>query len=248
MLLEETLFHVPCPAFWKDLNGCFLGCNKSFLTLAGFDDSNQLIGKDDSELPWNSVEQYHIDDKYVIETGETVTRIENIKLFDRIMVSETTKTPLINQGKIIGILGICLDITNKMENKKLKTELESNKAYIRFIDDLQRVLQSHQVNIINNIIGLPVDYDNNKIELTRRQYDALFLSSRGKASKEIAEYLSRLEKKPLSPSTIDVIFAQLYAKFGVSNRSALIEKANFLRMIPFLPEWFEDNMKFNNKY
>ncbi len=108
MLINETLFHVPCPIFWKDLDGAFLGCNKLFLEIGGFCDYSQLIGKKDTELPWRKYnDEYYKDDQYVIKTGKTITRVENIPLPNRVIISETTKTPLMQDGKIIGVLGIC---------------------------------------------------------------------------------------------------------------------------------------------
>lgn len=52
MLLDQILFRVPCPVFWKNLEGIFLGCNKSFLDICGFNDYSQLMGKSDAEMSW----------------------------------------------------------------------------------------------------------------------------------------------------------------------------------------------------
>lgn len=129
MLLDQILFHVPCPIFWKDLKGAFLGCNKLFLEISGFVDYNQLIGKVDEELPWSQyAKDYAIDDQFVITTGKTMSRVENIPLKDRTIISETTKAPLIQDGKTVGVLGICLDITDRKEKERLELENQAHVA------------------------------------------------------------------------------------------------------------------------
>lgn len=123
MLLDQILFRVPCPIFWKNLDGEFLGCNKLFLEVAEFYEYSQLVGKKDSELPWKEhKDEYYKDDQYVITTGETITRTESIPLHGRIIISETTKAPLLQDGKIIGILGICLDVTDRKEKEFLEID------------------------------------------------------------------------------------------------------------------------------
>ncbi len=131
MLLDPILFHVPCPIFWKGLDGAFLGCNKLFLAISGFSDQDELIGKKDPELPWKQYSnEYAKDDQYVISTGKTITRTENIPIEGRIISSETTKSPLIQNGKIIGVVGICLDITDRKEAEQLRIEVSEQKSKV----------------------------------------------------------------------------------------------------------------------
>lgn len=128
MLLDQILFHVPCPIFWKNIDGVFLGCNKAFLTLAGFYDYNQLLGKTDAELPWKKYkEKYYKDDQYIIASGKTLVEVEYIPLDGHTILSETTKAPLILDGKITGVLGIIIDITAQKEAERIKSENERNR-------------------------------------------------------------------------------------------------------------------------
>lgn len=160
MLLDQILFRVPCPIFWKNLDGLFLGCNKGFLDICGFHDYSQLIGKSDGELPWASLkDEYAKDDQYVITTGETITKVEDIALNGEIIVSETTKTPLLQDGKIIGVLGICLDITDKREREKLIIENQvhqaSAKEQERFRKDVRQMIHdiTTPLSSINNFVN-----------------------------------------------------------------------------------------------
>lgn len=125
MLSDPILSHVPCPIFWKSLDGKFLGCNKLFLDISGFHDYKELIGKTDAELPWSKYkDEYYQDDQHVMKTGETITRTESIPMPGHEIISETTKSPLIENGKTIGVVGICLDITAQKEAEHLKIEIE----------------------------------------------------------------------------------------------------------------------------
>jgi PAS domain S-box-containing protein len=134
--LIEILFNLPCPVFWKDLEGNFLGCNKLFLQIGKFHGYGELIGKNDRELPWKEyTDEYYKDDQYVIQTGKTITRVvEKGSINDRMIVSETTKTPLMKDNKIIGVLGVCLDVRERQEADRLKQEkLEEQEKFTKTV-------------------------------------------------------------------------------------------------------------------
>lgn len=247
MLLDQILFHVPCPIFWKSVDGTFLGCNKAFLVVCDFHDYSQLIGKKDEDLPWRScADQYYNDDQHVIATGETIKRIENIFLKDRMIISETIKTPLIQDDKIIGVLGVCLDITAEKEKEQLKiqnavyeAEIKTQKVFKDCMNGIQHLIQETKINAVNNKTGTLIeisDYDK-KIVITKREREILYFLSMGKTPKEIASVLSILDGKEVSYGTISAfINKQLYPKFEAFNVSQLVEKATLLKLIPFLNE------------
>lgn len=129
ILLEPILHHAPCAIFWKNLDGVFLGCNQLFLVMSGLSDYSELVGKKDSDMRWKEyADKYVQDDLYVITTGKMLTNIENIPAGNRIIVSETTKAPLIENGKIVGVVGTCLDITDRKETERLRIEVERKEA------------------------------------------------------------------------------------------------------------------------
>jgi PAS domain S-box-containing protein len=250
-MLSEILYNVPIPVFWKDRNSIFVGCNKLFLPLCGCNSVDELVGKNDLELPWaKDYLKYHEDDKHVITTGEDVTRIEKIRLASgKFITSETVKTPLIEQRKITGILGVCIDVTLRLENEKLKLKLKAHeevinerKKFDRFVDDIQRSIKVYQSSILTDKVSkdmeIPgVEYE--KIDLTKRESEILYLLSLNKPAKEIANIFSIIEGEPVAPATVhSMINKQLYPKFNVFNTSDLIKKATMLKLIPFFPESF----------
>ena len=247
MRLDEVLFNVPCPIFWKDLSGNFLGCNKLFLPLSGFKNINQLIGKTDAELPWRDhKDEYQQDDQYIIKTGETITRIEQITTTSSEIISETTKTPLMQDGTITGILGICMDITDKKEKERLEIEnrihqieLKSQQVFKECMDNIQNMLQQAKFKLLQIKVGSTAEIttQTHEIKLTKREKEVLYFLSLGKSPKEIAQTLSTLQNHKVASATIGgLINKQLYPKFNVFNISQLLEKASMLNLIPFIHE------------
>ncbi|MEA3290194.1 MAG: PAS domain-containing sensor histidine kinase [Campylobacterota bacterium] len=119
---------VPVALFWKDINSNYLGSNANFFDFISVDSTNELIGKNDFEIYFNdnNIQRYIDIDKEVISSGEAQLNYEEIiknKEGNDIFIL-ASKVPLKDiKGKIIGILGIYLDITQK---KKTQIEL-SNK-------------------------------------------------------------------------------------------------------------------------
>ncbi|AXX92286.1 hypothetical protein CPU12_09040 [Malaciobacter molluscorum LMG 25693] len=132
LLLNNIIDSIPIAIFWKNTDFKYLGANKYFLNLAGYQVQEQIIGKTDFKLPWNTKDiiKYRKDDKSVIETGKHVLKTEESLLTknkNRLDII-TSKVPLTNtKGEIIGILGIFMDIT---DIKKMNEELDSKNKMI----------------------------------------------------------------------------------------------------------------------
>lgn len=253
MDIFEILYDIPCPVFWKSKEGKFLGVNKAFLIMTGYYSLEQVVGKTDLELSWSNMKQeYSHDDQMVMKTGKIITRVETVTLHDgSTIISETTKTPLLQNGNIIGVLDICIDITSKLEAEQLKIEnakqkvyLEANKKMVNCLNEIQHLVQNFKMkvlkdklkeyNIDEGIVEKKID-SSIKIKLTKREREILYFLSLNKTPKEISVILSGFENKRLASSTISsIIDKQLYIKFGVHNVGQLIEKAHALKLIPFV--------------
>lgn len=139
-LIQFIFDNVPQSIFWKDANFKFLGANQQFVTDCGYQNVSEIIGKTDFEL--GNLTETEIDnflkiDKEVLRTGERKYGIYEAKnnldisnLYFRI-----TKAPLKDrEGKQIGIIGTCENITEKIINenkiraseKKFRTIWESS--------------------------------------------------------------------------------------------------------------------------
>jgi len=51
-VLNGVLNSMPVRVFWKDRNLVYLGCNPAFARDAGFEQPEDIIGKDDHALSW----------------------------------------------------------------------------------------------------------------------------------------------------------------------------------------------------
>lgn len=153
-ILLNIVEGIPIRVFWKDCELRYLGCNTLFARDAGMSTPADLIGKTDFDMGWkDQAELYRADDMAVIQSGiskldyeepQTTPQGETIWL-------STSKVPLRdNDGKIIGILGIYSDITERknIEEKIFRlahydhiTGLPNRRL---FFDRLNQVIVQHK--------------------------------------------------------------------------------------------------------
>jgi len=134
-MLENILNQFPGVVFWKDLNGNYLGCNQSFAHSAGFAKTTDIIGKNDFDMPWAEKEaiSYRADDQLVISSGKPLLNIMETMHKDdgEIVWFNTSKIPLRDNGaKIIGILGVAVDITSLKKSQEVLLESEEKFRFL----------------------------------------------------------------------------------------------------------------------
>jgi PAS domain S-box-containing protein len=135
-LLQSVVDHVPVRVFWKDRDLRFLGANLLFATDAGVQNPNELAGKTDFEMVWkDQAELYRADDQAVMESGlprldheEPQTTPDGGTIW-----LSTSKVPLRDeQNRIIGILGIYQDITERRQRERaLKALVREKDALLK---------------------------------------------------------------------------------------------------------------------
>lgn len=157
--LQETLIDsIPAQVFWKDLDLRYLGCNKAFLKSLGLDAKKDVIGKTDFDLPVSKQDSaiYREDDLTIINSGKQKLNIEEMQLLadgtQRYL--STNKVPLYEEnGKMYGILGIYIDITERKqaeeELKRTKIEAEvASQAKSDFIAHMSHDIRTPLTGII----------------------------------------------------------------------------------------------------
>jgi len=128
-LLSAILESVPDSIYSKDINGAYTICNHTFETFAGHP-ASEIIGKTvvqlfnvtdaDMARRFMEADKKVISEKRVVRVEEWVTYPDKTRRF-----SESVKTPMIRNNKVIGLLGITRDIT---ERKALIDELSEANA------------------------------------------------------------------------------------------------------------------------
>ncbi|MEQ8546823.1 MAG: PAS domain-containing protein [Cyclobacteriaceae bacterium] len=175
VILQQVLNAMPGLIWLKDLNSRYLVCNKEFADFYGAKQTD-IIGKTDFDLlDYDLAMLYKAEDQKVIELGETLKTEEwlEFKKSGRRIFVATSKAPHYDlQGKIIGVLGTSVDITEKKRNKlKLK----------QVNDDLKEAQRLTKVG------SWHLDYEKNHCTWTDEVYHILELAPQSfKAS--IEEY------------------------------------------------------------
>lgn len=159
LILESIMSSIPGHVFWKDVNGVYLGCNDIQARSAGFQRSQDMIGKTDFDMLWaEGANEIRANDQRIMLTGTAEVVDEeadygngNVRMFSSI------KSPIKNaQGEVFGILGICVDITNKKQLERAEKEREIAQKNAEVMNILAASL-AHEIRTPLAIIKINTD-------------------------------------------------------------------------------------------
>jgi len=129
-LLRKLIDNMPDRIYAKDLKGRFIVCNNALIKRMGVKCVDDIIGKTDFDfLPHYLAAQYFANEQEIISSGQPlINHEESMGSVDgTLRWNLTSKVPLRDaNGKIIGIVGIGRDITDRKlaeEEITLKNEL-----------------------------------------------------------------------------------------------------------------------------
>ena len=158
-LLHTMLDSIPNIVFCKDLNSTYTLCNKYMIDFFNLD-KDDIIGKGDMDglgMPAKLAEAIRIVDINVITEGKIVTFEEWIPSIDgKERLFETVKAPLIQNGSMIGLIGIAHDITErKAMEEEAKAASRSKSAFLANMNHEMRT----PMNVIVGITDLMLEED-----------------------------------------------------------------------------------------
>ncbi|BCL37649.1 hypothetical protein NSMS1_40960 [Nostoc sp. MS1] len=134
-MLQLIMDTIPQCIFWKDNNSVFMGCNRNFAKILGFEHPENIVGKTDYDFLPNrhNADFYRQCDARVMENNQPEYHIiESLLKPDGQQIwLETNKVPLHDiEGNVVGILGTFEDIT---ERKLVQEALEKSEERFRFL-------------------------------------------------------------------------------------------------------------------
>jgi|GEM_PF-1729790 len=248
-MLEIVAPAIPALIYWHDKDGVVLGLNQVCLEEMGAKNFSDIIGKNPYDFyPRETAEYILGHNQQVMNSGEVSYQEESINdiTTGKYKVFKSIKAPLYdNNGNVIGIIGTSVNITAEKEAEKLmhdnlaqQTIIDGTKNFRQFLNKIVNEIQNFRIEDLSEKLGIKPQVNlDEPIRLTKRESEVLYFLSLNKSPKDIATIITALEEKPVADSTINgLINKQLYPKFKVFNIGQLIEKANVLKLIPFLPD------------
>lgn len=124
----KTLIKTIPDLFWlKDSNGVYLACNSRFEKFFGAKES-EIVGKTDYDFVSKDIADFfrRKDQAAIVAGGPSMNEEEVIFADDgHREILETIKTPMIgDHGRVVGVLGIARDITERKKAAEVKEALE----------------------------------------------------------------------------------------------------------------------------
>ncbi|MGA2655503.1 MAG: PAS domain-containing sensor histidine kinase, partial [Gammaproteobacteria bacterium] len=129
---QNIIHAMPNNVYWFDQNSLSLGCNANVLKMLGLKSYDEFVGLTYEKIGelahWSPKEtvSFKNDDEEVLKTGQPKLNVEEPPVLDehgKATYFLSSRVPLKdNQGKVIGVVGISVNITSAKEAEQLRTQ------------------------------------------------------------------------------------------------------------------------------
>ncbi|WP_044914953.1 PAS domain-containing sensor histidine kinase [Butyrivibrio sp. WCE2006] len=190
--------------FWKDTQRRFVGVNQAFLDYYGFNSVDCVLGKTDEDMGWHPDPVPFMNDELRVLQGISTHNVHGqciVKGEVREIIA--SKTPIYDDGAIIGFVGSFMDVTeeqeriakierlNKLNDKLLENEKKANRRMSEFLSRMSNEIKN-PMKSISALSYLGMTQEN--IDVLRSDMRKIYTSS---------HYLSRLMSDILDINSID---------------------------------------------
>lgn len=170
--LRKIIQNLPELVYWKDSNCVYQGCNKHVAELLHLSTPEEIVGKTDYDFGWTEERIKTLQETDLsILNNDINSIVEDLIPFNgtnRIYL--TSKTALHDSnGKIIGILGISTDITNRknMEENLRRAQVAAEAASLaktEFLENMRHDIRTPLTGIVGFADILKMEADNPQIK------------------------------------------------------------------------------------
>lgn len=155
-LLRSIIGKLPGHVYWLNRNNIYLGCNDTQAKSFGLDSHHNIMGKTNYDLlPEKEANELNETNKRVMETGVVYEGEELASMSGKYGNYLSQKVPLHDEnGKIIGLLGVSIDITDRKRAEDLEFLNKLQKIRIQEQEDFRSFTGRVAHDITSPLISL----------------------------------------------------------------------------------------------
>jgi PAS domain S-box-containing protein len=157
-LLKGVINSIPDLIFFKNMDGVYLGCNRSFEEFIGREEQH-IVGKTDFDLFDKDTAEFFVQkDNVIYKSGKPGINEEWVDYPDgKKILLDTVKTPLKDlDGTLYGLVGISRNITERKQTEEalasserfLKTIIDSEPECIKMLDINGNLLMMNPAGLV----------------------------------------------------------------------------------------------------